>query len=362
MLRLKVNGRVFSGWTGVAITRGIKQLSSTFNLELTDKWDGAPWNVKPFDLCELFDGDALIITGYIDSANVSYASGSHNISITGRSKTADLVDCSAPSTQFRGQTFEQIAKALAAPFGVDVVVETDTGAVIRTWKPDEGVTVFEALEALARLRGLFLTDNAQGALVITRAGKDKTSTDLVSGENIKSASSAFDVRDRFSHYLVKGQQKGSDTIDAETAAHAAGSVTDKGVTRYRPMMLMAEEQADLDTAKKRAQWEANIRFGNSQSFSVTVQGWRHSAGVWQANKRVRLNDAYLGVDAEFIIASVQMSLSNDTGTETTLELVRAESLTAEPISVKPAKAKTTKPSGGQTPNVRWEELDHVEIN
>ena len=35
--------------------------------------------------------------------------------------TADLIDCAAEPTQFNGRSLVQIAQALAAPFGIEVV-------------------------------------------------------------------------------------------------------------------------------------------------------------------------------------------------------------------------------------------------
>lgn len=355
MLQLKINGKLFGGWTEAAITRGIDQLAGTFDIKVTDRWENQQWSISPFDSCQVLWSGKTVITGYVDSVSISYDAGSHEITIAGRSKTADLVDCSAASSQYKNQSLSQIAAALCQPFGIDVKTEASAGGAFLSYKPDEGVQVFEALEKLAGLRGLLLMDNAAGDLVITQAGTDRISTALKMPGNIKSGSGNFNVKDRFSVYTVKGQQKGGDQISPEFAAHNKASITDTNVTRYRPTILQAEDQADLSTVKKRAQWESNIRFGLSQSFRYTVQGWEHKNGLWQPNTLVHVKDKYMGVDTDLIIASITYLLGSN-GTTTELVLAHRKAFIAEPIDT-PVKSKNSVTHKKSYTGPKWQELN-----
>ena len=341
MLQLKINNRVFSGWISATVTRGLRQASATFDLSLTDRWDGQQWAIRPYDSCELVYNNQTLVNGYVDSSSISYDDESHDITVTGRSKTADLVDCSVASKQFNNQKIESIAQSLADPFGVKVTANVNTGDRIRSWKPDEGTSVFEAIEDLARLNALLITDNSNGDLLLTQAGTDRAPANLESGVNILSASGLFDVRDRFSDYIVKGQQKASDDIDAETAAHVVATIKDAGVTRYRPLILLAEEQVNTKVAQKRGQWEMNSRLGRSQVVTMTVQGWQVNNVFWSPNQLVRVKDPVLGVEAELLIASVQYLLDGSSGTTCRLELMPIEAFSPEPPDDKKKKKDTT---------------------
>lgn len=330
MLQLKVNNRVFSGWKSATVTRGLRQASATFDLSVTDRWDGEPWLIRPYDSCELFYNNQRLINGYVDSLSIDYDSESHEITVTGRSKTADLVDCSVASKQFNNQKIESIAQSLADPYGVKVTANVNTGDRIRSWKPDEGSSVFEAIEDLARLNALLITDNPNGDLLLTQAGTDRAPANLESGVNILRASGLFDARDRFSDYIVKGQQKASDDIDAETAAHVVATIKDPGVPRYRPLILLAEDQVNTKIAQKRSQWEMNSRIGRSQPVTITVQGWQVNGVFWSPNQIVRVIDKVLGVNAELLIASVQYVLDDSNGTTCRLEIMPMEAFTPEP--------------------------------
>ena len=341
MLQLKVNNRVFSGWTSATVTRGLRQASSTFSLLLTDKWDGQLWPVRPYDKCELFYNNQLLITGYVDSSGISYDAQSHDVSVTGRSKTADLVDCSVASKQFNNQKIESIAQSLANPFGIKVIADVNTGDRIRTWKPDEGSSVFEAIEDLARLNALLITDNPNGDLLLTRAGTDRAPASLESGVNILSSAATFDVVNRFSDYIVKGQQRASDEIDAETAAHVIATIKDPQVKRYRPLIVLAEDQVNTSLAKKRGQWEMNSRIGRSQSVSVMVQGWQANGQFWAPNQLVTVKDSRVDVNTDLLIASVRYMIDDTSGTTCQMELMPIEAFSPEPPEVATKKAKGT---------------------
>lgn len=118
-----------------------------------------------------------------------------------------------------------------------------------------------------------------------------------------------------------GQQPGNDFIGAEEAAHALGSAADPGVTRHRPLTLLAEQAADAGEATARAQWEASVRAARARRATVTVQGWRERPGglLWAPNRVVRLADDWLAVDEDMLIVAVTYTF-DEQGSRTQLTL------------------------------------------
>lgn len=334
MLQLKINNQIYSGWTGARITRGLKQVASTFYLTVTDKWEHSEWQIRPFDECEIVYNDQLIISGYIDNVSVSHDAEQHSVTVEGRSKTADLVDCSAPSKQYKNSTLLSIAKAIASPFNINVKSDIEEGEQFSIWKADEGVSAFEALDKLARLRGVLLTDTQNGDLLITKASIINAPGRLELGKNIKSATASFNAKDRFSRYTLKGQQHGSDTVNPTQAAHVNATADDKTVSRYRPLIINAEEQVDLLSAKRRVNWEKNTRIGLSLSSSITVVGWEIEGQLWQPNRLVKITDKLIGLDAKLLIISITYSL-DENGTLATMDLQPKESMLSDPTEQKP---------------------------
>jgi hypothetical protein len=114
----------------------------------------------------------------------------HVVRIAGRSRTADLIDCQSEveGGEFRNSDLAAIARAVAQPFGVQVVAEADVGAPFDLVAMEKTETVFAFLERLARLRGVLLTDDPQGRLVIARADSGAAAGRLVQGDRVLAGS------------------------------------------------------------------------------------------------------------------------------------------------------------------------------
>lgn len=125
-LSLKVGGQVFSGWTSVRVRHSIEQIAGTFDISYTERWPGQTqgWVIPAGEYCEVRIGEHTVISGFVDKTAVSYDGNSHELRVTGRDRTGDLVDCSAPSKVFSGLTFKQLADELCKPFGITVYDET----------------------------------------------------------------------------------------------------------------------------------------------------------------------------------------------------------------------------------------------
>lgn len=327
IVELKVNGAIFGGWKQVEIKTGIEQIAGTFQLQVSERWPGqdAPSPILPGYPCEvLLDGNP-VVTGYIDGTEPGYDDQTHDISVSGRDKTGDLVDCSAiyKTGQWKNRRLDQIAADVCGPFNIKVKALVDVGASFPSFNIQEGERAFETLDRAARMRAVLLVSDGLGSLLITRAGRERVATDLAEGVNIKRARGKFDWKERFSHYVVKGQHRGTDNGSPGDAAGPGGDATDTVVDRYRPIVVLAEDQGHIATLKQRAEWEKNVRIGRANRATVTVQGWKHAAGLWRPNYLVRLRSPLLYADLDLLIAAVTYKLDSS-GTTTELELCRPE--------------------------------------
>lgn len=335
---LLVGGEIYGGWQSFEVKRSISGLAGMFSLQITDNWTGrGPVIIRCGDPCTLKIAGKPIITGYVDGFQNSLDATSHSISVSGRDKTADLVDCSAIVGQgeILNQTIDQIARAIAAPFGITVKTEADPGAPFTNFSLQPGESGFSALDRAAKLRGLLFTTDGTGALVLTRVGVKNASGALVEGKNIKSISLNADTKDRYSQYIVKAQKTGTDDDYGATAAHVKAQSRDATVTRYRPLIVIAEDQANTADAEKRAQWEAKTRAANAANIDVSVQGFEQTAGgdLWEINQIVGVESPTMGIQQGFLISDVDMRLDAG-GSITGLKLVRPDAFIPEPVVIK----------------------------
>jgi len=347
-VELIVNGKRFGGWERISIDRGIEQMSGLFDLTVTDKWNSPTGQlmaeIKAGQSCEVTVAGSTVITGYIDAVHRGYDARSHEINLSGRDKAGDLIDCSAiyKTGAWSNKRIEQIAADLCAPFGIKVSAQAPTGAALPAFSIQEGETVYEAIERAARMRALLVISDGLGGIVLTRASRARAPADLIEGQNILQADGEFNMADRFSDYIIKGQAQGDDNIHGAAVAHPSATCKDSGVPRYRPLIVIAEDQGGTATFAERATWERNIRAGRGTRATVTVNGWAVGGKVWQPNTITRLTSPFLNADHELLIASVRFTLDDRAGALTTLELARPEAYDTIIEDVSPRRNKKKK--------------------
>lgn len=329
-VELKVDGKIFSGWTSVTVNRSIETMAGYFDLGVnvqtsTDLSSLAPG--KPFTLS--IDGQT-VITGYTDGRRRQMGADSMKITIAGRDKTADLIDCAAiyKGGQWKKRTLEQIARDLCQPYGVAVrweLTDAESAAPFSSFTLDHSETVYEALGRAARARGVLITSNAAGDLVFTRA--DESHSDrLVLGENLLSVDFDEDYRDRFSEYTVKGHGRSNgkvgDTVDARTIASQKGTATDSAITRYRPMIILADSKIDAQSATARALREQRRRLAKSVTFEAQLDGWTRSNGqIWMPNILAEIDASKFAIQTgPLLVSIVVLTLDDREGVKTTLTL------------------------------------------
>jgi len=326
---LKIDQKTYTGWTSVKINRSVETLAGRFDLQLTN---ADPMPIPRGGPVEVLLYDQTIITGFSDNIRPSIAPEGFRLQSAGRDKTGDLVDCSAlvDSQELLNVTLREIIETLLEPFGFIGIFEVDPPERFKKFSFQEE-SVFEAIERACRLRGVFASSNELGDVVIQEYGKLRANTGLVIGKNVISAGSDLNEKTRFSEYRVFGQQAGSDNISATASAEPEGFAADKGVKRYRPLIILAEGSVDSAIAQKRAEWEAAVRAARATSAEVTVQGWRDSTGaIWRENRIVPCEMSAIGITGDMLIKEINYELDNDSGEKTNLVLVRPDAYLTKP--------------------------------
>ena len=327
---LAIDGINHTGWKSIAVTLSIESLSGAFQLTMTDKWNnpsglGSAPQIKPGDKCTLSINGEVLITGYIDAINLSYDANSHSIRVAGRDKVGDLIDCSViGQSQYKNLKIDEIITRISAPFGVSVSAKVDTGPIVPVFNVEQGSSAFECVQKLCKMRRCLALSDSKGGIVITRSGDEMLATPLIEGQNILSATGDYDFTARFSEYLCKGQRQGTDNLDAKAIAENFAVVKDANIDRYRPILYIAEGQANEKDCRERAQFEASIAQGKSRRYRIVVAGWTGADGkLWTANSMVQLTSPLLGVADSLLIVSCLFRL-DDGGELTELELTSRE--------------------------------------
>jgi prophage tail gpP-like protein len=341
---LKVDGMKYAGWKSIDIRRSLDHAADTFSLSLTDRWSGTEQRrpIRMGSPCVVWIDDQKLITGHVDDVNLRYNATERTISVEGRSKVADMIDCSLPlfnnAAQFNGLNFPDLAKKLAKEFNIDVIDEVGKFKPKRNRVIDPGSRVFEFLEEWSRVEAVFMTSNIDGDLIISRASNKKVNTALELGKNIKEAEGRFSMKERFSLYHYMGQPNWSGNAPSKIDGRAEDLQL-----RYRPTVVVNDDAENLGDIKRRAEWQRNISYGRSQQATYTVLGWHHADGLWEPNRLVRIVDEWMGLDGVWWLISAVRFRLDENGQKTELTVMPKEAFDLIPLPPKDKKEMWTQP-------------------
>lgn len=361
---LTVNGKRFEWWESVSITMKLLSITREFSVGYTRNLrngegllEGLP---KVGQEVEFSIGGDVLATGYVTKADQSYNATSVNMSVSGASKTIDLVQCTLPITakhQYKSIDVVDFVQSIAGEYGITVSNPIDfhqkSTQTLTPTKKLGGV-----IQDIANQFSILITDDERGNLVITSIGqKGLTAEGLQTGKNILEGSRNVDAKDVYSTYTVVGQASNSASEKAVTAFQNKASSSQGGV-RKREIVVNQSGDASLDLMQRKATLLKNHSVASAETFEYTVQGWRQSNGaLWEPNYLVRVTDDILGVDETLVIDEVTLKKDNG-GTTTVLHCVRPESLVS--TEVPDAEKKSTSKQAaldftnkGTTKNANW---------
>ena len=283
---IRVNGQIYGGWQDIELTRSLDTMASAFEIKVTDRWPGQPdmWPLKTGDAVAITESGELLMTGWVDEIEPTLSAQDHAIQVRGRGRTGDLVDCSAMNKpgSWKSRTIDKIIADLCAPFGVKVTAIGDVGAPFASFALQQGEQVKDAIDRLVQQRGLLPIETPTGDLVLASPSQDRAAGQLALGVNIKIGKAKQSALDRFSQYVVKGQRKGNNQDSGKTVSQVTAQAIDPAVTRYRPLMILSEDQATGQSAATRAKFAMTVRAGRAQTGEFTVSGARDAAGaLWR---------------------------------------------------------------------------------
>lgn len=285
--RIAAGGDIYENWTSVSVTRTYTGWTSDFAFTCAEPSTADTIKLKPNDRATIFLGGELVINGFIEVRSAGYDANQHQVIVQGRSKVGDLIDSSAEPAEFKGYDLAAIARGMIKPHDIKLVIDNlppVASKPIRVFRVHYGETVFEALERLARMRGVFFSDDENGNLVMSSVKQlGAPVADFVEGQNILRASAMLRTEAAsFSKYQVSGQDIGSDDRRGATVAQVSAVATDPGIRANRKLVMLAEEPLDQQDAQARADREVAESIARQVEVIIVVPGWKRPDGkLWR---------------------------------------------------------------------------------
>ncbi|MFJ2990375.1 phage baseplate assembly protein [Collimonas sp. NPDC087041] len=339
-----VNNRDYQGWIESNIQRSIENISSRFTIPVS-MVPGSPPDIHRQDDMKVYINKTLVVTGTVLAAEPFYKRDDCGFKIEGRSRTGDLIGCSAiyRGGQWKSAKLDQIARDVCGQF-VDVVVDADMGAALSDFKIEDGETVVNLLSRAARMRGILVTTNARGQLLLTTAGKNRSHGAIVRGQNVISMESIGSDADRYSQYIGYGQKKSTGNFDEATQQKA--SVFDSEMRRSLPLMVNVQGNTDTADIRRLLEHTMRVRRGHAYGLKYQLEGWTWEGKPWEINTLVPIYDDIVGLNGDlWLICEINNKCDLTEGDVTIITVRPPDAYDSEPI--KPIKAPKKTNSGGK---------------
>jgi len=324
-----VAGRRFYDWESVFVQHRWTEAFPLFRFTAAERdrpatlWEKLQF--KPGDECAIYLGRFLAISGVILVRQTSYDANAHGVMLQGVGMTwyatrGSIID---EKSSFDGMTFEQVARKVLAPFGINPeVVGTLNPIPFEKLQCEPGENLWNFLERIARPKGIVLGSDHLGNLLLIDNHNSLVAAELVEGDNILKCQATISKEAMHSNYLVNGQPPQDDSQHGRQATEMRAQIAGTA-KRYSPLLTNAEQpvktMAELqDRAKNEAVWHE----GTEIRATITVQGWMMpGGGLWRAGALVAVQSPMAMLNMGMKIETATFTQDNSSGTLTTLELV-----------------------------------------
>ena len=342
---VEINGQAYDGFLSFAISRDFKSLAGEFSLACAPK---AAFPLEVNQTCRIVLNGEPIINGFIEKMQISYSSSAHNLIVSGRDKTCDIIDSHVgPKMSFnKSLLLSDIIQASLDQLGINNINILSNVAITPfesnvTIGADIGTTHFQFLSKFCAMKQVILTTDGDGNILLDRASDKSISTWLLNElnsekNNISEGQAIYDFSKVFYSYTGYSTINPNSAQDAITTPYQAMNLPIKPAyntslpprRHTRKYIFLPESISTVDDMNKRVQWQADTDKANAMMYACKVAGFTaETDGVlWKPNMLVNVVDTFTGVNGQFLILSVRYEFApgNTGGATTSLTMVSPE--------------------------------------
>ena len=338
-IQVEVAGVAYAGWLQSEVSRSLENLAGTFSVPVSMVPGHFP-AIQRQDEVKVRIGSTVVITGRVLAAAPFYKGADCGFKVTGRDRTGDLVRSTAiyKGGQWRKAKLDRIVKDLAQAYGLAVKVAdgVDIGAEIHDFKLSHGETVLDAASRAAKLRGVLVTTDGLGNVLLAKAGTQRFKGAIVRGWNVIDMEDVGTDEERHSEYLVYGQC--NTVADFDSARTLKGRAVDPEIKRYMPLVINADGNTTQAELQALAEHTMRVRRGHAYGIRYVVEGWTFEGEAWPVNQRVAVYDDIAGLAGEeWLICSARPKCTLREGDVTELLVRPIEAYDSVPLKSKPKR-------------------------
>lgn len=321
-----IGGNPFLGWTEVTVTQSFDKASGDGKVKMTEM-PNDPFPAKIGDSAVILMAGQPVLTGMVYSIDAGHDDKHHDITLTLRDKTQDLIDSTlGPKVENKPPVkMADVARKTVAKMGIPVsVIDKANPEQFREGEVPVGdieLGGHQYLDNWAQKRQCVLNTDGKGNLVIDqnkgRAGpgllyKSRDLDDPLN--NVLKAQFKNSLQDRHNQTAASAQKstndkkhwesrpKGDAPAQSKPLAKHWGTETDSSVPSSRRRHFRSRAGIDHDSPKKAAKWRSNVAKARGFQYIATVQGFEAAPGVlwWHGVTIPVRDDHFLIADTLFV--------------------------------------------------------------
>ena len=333
IVSLRVDGSALRGWQEVSVDRSMESAEISFNLQATNPSFSAQAKSlrkgKEIEIVTAPEGDGsvapgggdLLCRGYVGGYDADYDEHRKVVTVDGKSKAADAVDCHPvkhKTGRFEDKDLLEIARELdEVRCGFRSDIQLPKLKKVQRHPED---TIYQTVEREARRIGAMLVGEPDGSINITRAGTKRHAGALVLGEApVKKMKVTIKCDHKYSTYVARGQRAGGvgkDNLRQEEVER------DPSVKRNRPLLILPEGDWTKKELKKRLRWERLRRASYGITIRVVVASWRDADGrLWEPGRLMAIVNDEEDIDGDFTLSTANLRQGLEGGTLAYLNFV-----------------------------------------
>ena len=368
-MQISINGEYIDGFTYASVSQDFTAACRDFIFISSSKGTQS-YPVKRGDKCQIISNDQTILDGFIDTISGNYSSQTDTITVTGRSKTMDLIDSTINYTLFsewKGgisliDACEEILKQLGLENDIEVIPETSdvlAASELKTpidqyFSAQNGESAFAFLEKYAQSLKVILSTDNRGNLLITRGTNENIIpftiinkiNDAESTNNVVKCRWISSEKNLFNKYICwsqlaqapidfrKFEGGGGESQAVKSGLYGVSGEFD--YTRIRPSRqhsFNALVPLSIQSCTSRARWQANYNLALSQVYMPTLQGHTFDGKrLWDVNKLIQVYDERADINTQLLIKKVNFTQSLNGGNITELTCVPKDSFTLKVVT------------------------------
>lgn len=303
-LTLRINGTTVVFYRA-DLNYSLEQLAHTFSCSIP------VMNIVEPLPAEFYLNDKLILTGQIDEVNSTTDSSNRTITISGRSKSANMIDSRITMDALYNQQIDKLLRKMAAQFNLNVqcLVNTSSLKTISEFQINAESPV-ENIAQLIREQGFVLVERNGVLTIENTAHATIQGIGLEVGNNIEK----LDISRKF--------DKQFHTIEIQGAwDDASASVISSSIDSSRTMVIICDQLQTTEACLSRATYEKNLAIANSLTASSSIADIFPALAIDGINRVIRVIDKKQNFSEMLVIKALGLSVS-ESSASTSIQLAR----------------------------------------